>query len=142
MISSSVHPVIVEVDRSVIPQEDPTLTFWGWDAVEQTYGRATDMEPGKGYWFYAWAAGQIAIRGHEPVDPQVPVGALWNLIGLKQNTPVLLEDTNRREVQRIDWWDVIGGRYATETEQLNPTFGYWIRVSEAVDGVIGLLQLD
>ena len=142
LISSSVHPVIVDVDRAVLPQEDSALTFWGWDMLEQSYVRSTDMDPGNGYWFFAWGAGQIVIRGHAPGDAQVLVGALWNLIGLKQNDPVPLAETNRRDVQIINWWDALGGRYATETEQFNPLFGYWVRVSESVEGLIELLKDD
>jgi hypothetical protein len=115
-------------------------TLYGWDAATQQYFLANTLEPGQGYWCWAYYDVQFYIWSDAVGSGNiVNLEMHWNIMGLPYETPVNVVDllveyngdtytwteavTNNIVLGFVYGWD--NNIYTLETT-LNPDEGYWI----------------
>jgi hypothetical protein len=131
------------VDNSTI------LSFiYGWNATNQNYESTDTLEPGEGYWMYAYSDCTLWITTNTSNNDDYITGLLeeWNLVGLpydssvsKDNLTVWYNGTDYTWHQAVDngtilsfiyKWYITSQNYVS-TEMLDSGNGYWIYAYEA-----------
>jgi putative salt-induced outer membrane protein YdiY len=118
-------------------------TIYGWDAALQNYIMSDTLNPGYGYWMYAYGDCDLWITS-TPSSTNTTLTTLlvkWNLIGLPSDTPVginnlivSLDGTNYTWQEAVDNLFILGTIYGWDTalqnyiisDTLNPGYGYWM----------------
>jgi len=128
---------------------DPNI--YGWDRGLDQYISVTNLEPGFGYWIYAYQTCEIFTQYDIiPVDNYITdLNQTWNIIGIPQLESVNLTDlivqcggTDYSWEEAIDplngpivdpnvyGWDSILARYEAVSDMMEPGYAYWIYAYE------------
>jgi hypothetical protein len=115
-------------------------TIFGWNAVSQGYYQASTLNPGEGYWCWAYYDVQFYIWSDAVGSGHIAdLKTRWNLIGLSYETPLNIADiivtyggTNYTWAQAVANNIVLGFVYGWENNvytletTLKPDRGYWM----------------
>jgi len=123
---------------------DTVLGFiYKWEAVIQNYDFTNILNPGEGYWVYAYDDCDLWISSNTSNNDDfiTDLSEEWNLIGLPYDTPVAKENltvyyneieytwdqavNNNTVLEFIYKWEAVIQNYDF-TNILNPGEGYWI----------------
>jgi len=117
--------------------------IYGWNATDQNYVSTDVLDPGNGYWMYAYHGCDLWISSNISNNDDYIADLLeeWNLVGLPYNISVAKEDIivlyNGLEYtwqQAVDngtilgfiyGWNVTNQNYVS-TDVLDPGEGYWM----------------
>ena len=118
-------------------------TIYRWDADIQNYDLQSMLDPGKGYWMYAYSACDLVMTTTASSNDEHLTDLLfaWNLIGLptegalgKDNLTVYCDETNYTWQEAITnliildtiyGWDVSAQNYFI-SDTFDPGQGYWM----------------
>jgi len=116
--------------------------IYDWNETEQNYEFTDALEPGQGYWVYAYSACDLwASVSENDGDHIADLTTDWNLVGLPYDEPVAKDNltiyysgTNYSWQDAVDSSIIIGfiynwnetGQNYEFTDILNPGEGYWM----------------
>ncbi len=113
--------------------------IFGWNRTTQSYGFANALEPGYGYWIYAYDNCELWI-GNITITPDNYITDLedvWNIVGVPYDQPVNKTDILVNDISWSDavtagiindyvfGWDRSGQSY-TFADTFMPGYAYWM----------------
>jgi len=110
---------------------DIVLNFiYGWNATNQNYVARDVLDPGMGYWVYAYYECDLWISSDTNNDDNYITDLLeeWNLIGLPFSTSVNKENltvSGGIVLNFIYGWNATN-QYYVARDVLDPGMGYWV----------------
>jgi len=110
--------------------------LFGWNRATQSYIFANEMEPGYGYWMYAYENCEVFIENItiETSDIITDVEQNWNLVGSAYNQPINKSDmiVNYNGTD-YTWADAISGNNSLGSPILNDNLFGWNRLGQHYD---------
>ena len=110
--------------------------LFGWNRATQSYIFANEMEPGYGYWMYAYDDCKVLIENItiDTSDIITDVEQNWNLVGSAYNQPINKSDmiVNYNGTD-YTWADAISGNNSLGSPILNDNLFGWNRLGQHYD---------
>ncbi len=105
-------------------------------AFDEVYQAKDSLQFGVGYWLRFGHSAVVTLQGFPTSTGTFPVRTGWNLIG-SISTPVSVSSitSNPGGLITSNFFEYDGGYYLTQT--INPGKGYWVKVSNGGDLVLG-----